>query len=132
MPNNSFVLDFVHTYNYLKACGVGKNIVKTVRNPSVMVELIKDDEITEYEFDDINRLPLVHWESRKGAILSNGRRQSPAVRLEHEFDHAMDDLHDHKSIWTEETLLMINMIMRRNVESYKEVKQKLQENYVKG
>ena len=61
-----------------------------------MVELIKDDEITEYEFDDINRLPLVHWESRKGAILSNGRRQSPAVRLEHEFDHAMDDLHDHK------------------------------------
>lgn len=37
-----------------------------------------------------------------------------------------------KSIWTEETLLMINMIMRRNVESYKEVKQKLQENYVKG
>ena len=96
VPNNSFVLDFVHTYNYLKACGVGKNIVKTVRNPSVMVELIKDDEITEYEFDDINRLPLVHWESRKGAILSNGRRQSPAVRLEHEFDHAMDDLHDHK------------------------------------
>ena len=61
-----------------------------------MVELIKDDEITEYEFDDINRLPLVHWESRKGAILSNGRRQSPAVRLEHEFDHALDDIHDHK------------------------------------
>ncbi len=96
VPKNSFVLDFVYTYNYLKDCGVGENIVKAVRNPSVVVELIKD-EITEYEFDDTNRLPLVHWESRKGIVLSNGKRQSPAVRLEHEFDHAMDDLDNPKN-----------------------------------
>ena len=96
LPNNSFVLDFVHTYNYLKANGVGKNVIKAVKDPSVMVELVRDEQETGYYFNYKDRNPAVFWESRKGIILSNGKRQSPAVRLEHEFDHALDDIHDHK------------------------------------
>ena len=96
LPNNSFVLDFVHTYNYLKAYGVGKNVIKAVNDPSVMVELVRDEQETGYYFNYKDRNPAVFWESRKGIILSNGKRQSPAVRLEHEFDHALDDIYDHK------------------------------------
>ena len=96
LPNNSFVLDFVHTYNYLKANGVGKNVIKAVKDPSVIVELVRDEQETGYYFNYKDRNPAVFWESRKGIILSNGKRQSPAVRLEHEFDHALDDIHDHK------------------------------------
>ena len=36
------------------------------------------------------------WEPRKGLLLPNGIKQSPAIRLEHEFDHALDDLKSHK------------------------------------
>ena len=32
----------------------------------------------------------VFWQSRKGLLLTNGGKQSPATRLEHEFDHVMD------------------------------------------
>ena len=39
---------------------------------------------------------LLIWEPRKELLLTNGKRQSPAVRLEHEFDHGMDDLKNHK------------------------------------
>ena len=94
VPNNSFVLDFVHTYNYLKHYNTGQNILKAVRDPAILIELIRDFKETDYW--NIDRIPVVYWESRKGIILSNGRKQSPAVRLEHEFDHALDDLHDHK------------------------------------
>lgn len=95
IPNNSFVFDFVHTYNYLKACGAGKNIVKAVKDPSVLIELQEDNESTLYQ--NSNRKHTIFWESRKGIVLSNGQRQSPAVRLEHEFDHAMDDIVNHKN-----------------------------------
>ena len=94
-PQNSFVLDFVYTYNYLKACGAGKNVVKAVKDPSVLIELQEDNESTLYQ--NSNRKHTIFWESRKGIILSNGKKQSPAVRLEHEFDHAMDDLDNHKN-----------------------------------
>ena len=38
----------------------------------------------------------IFWESRKGLLLSNGKRQSAATRLEHEFDHYVDDVKNHK------------------------------------
>ncbi len=94
VPNNSFVLDFVHTYNYLKAYGTGKNIVKAVNEPSIIIELQKDATSTLHQ--NSNRRHTIFWESRKGIILSNGNKQSPAIRLEHEFDHALDDLANHK------------------------------------
>lgn len=95
VPNNSFVLDFVHTYNYLKAKNAGRNIVNAVKNRSVLIELQEDNESTLYQSS--NRRHTIFGEARKGIILSNGKRQSPAVRLEHEFDHAMDDIDNHKN-----------------------------------
>ena len=88
VPNNSFVLDVVHTYNYLKAYGTGENIINAFENPYIKIELKQKDN-TSYE--NVSSNPTVYWEPRKGIILSNGKRQSPAVRLEHEFDHAIDD-----------------------------------------
>ena len=93
VPNNSFVLDFVRTYNYLKANHVGDNVVNAVKKHDVLIEVQKDD-ITMYQ--NYDRRNTIFWESRKGLLLTNGKKQSPAVRLEHEFDHAMDDLKNHK------------------------------------
>ena len=94
VPNNSFVLDFVHTYNYLKANDVGENVVNAVRNSSVLIEVPKAD-VTMYQ--NYDRRHIVFWEPRKGLLLTNGEKQSPAVRLEHEFDHGIDDLKNHKN-----------------------------------
>ena len=94
VPNDCFVLDFLHTYHYLKENNVGDNIVNAVINPSVLIELQKAD-VTMYQ--NYDRRQTVFWEPRKGLLLSNGERQSPAIRLEHEFDHAMDDLENHKN-----------------------------------
>ena len=93
VPNNSFVLDFVRTYNYLKANNVGDNVVNAVKKHDVLIEVQKDD-ITMYQ--NYDRRNTIFWESRKGLLLTNGKKQSPAVRLEHEFDHAMDDWKNHK------------------------------------
>ena len=93
VPNNSFVLDFVHTYNFLKANNVGENVVNAVKSHSVLIELRKAD-VTIYQ--NYDRRHIVFWEPRKGLLLTNGEKQSPAVRLEHEFDHGMDDLKNHK------------------------------------
>ena len=95
VPNNRFVLDFVHTYNYLKANKAGRNIMNAVKNHSVLIELQEDNASTLYQ--NSNRRYTIFWEARKGIILSNRKRQSPAVRLEHEFDHAMDDIDNHKN-----------------------------------
>lgn len=88
VPNNQFVLDFVHTYNYLKANNIGTNVRNAVENADILIG-VHEMNITQYINE--SQMPIVLWESRKGIILSNGKRQSPAVRLEHEFDHAIDD-----------------------------------------
>ena len=95
VPANSFVMDFIHTYNYLKFYDVGFNVVNAVKDHSVLIELQNDDNDTNYQ--NIDRRPTVFWQSRKGIILTNGRMQSPAVRLEHEFDHAMDAIRNCKN-----------------------------------
>ena len=61
----------------------------------MLIELQEDNASTLYQ--NSNRRYTIFWEARKGIILSNRKRQSPAVRLEHEFDHAMDDIDNHKN-----------------------------------
>jgi len=51
----------------------------------------------ETEYDGSDRRVTVFWEPRKELKLSNGGKQSPATRLEHEFDHAVDDIKNHKN-----------------------------------
>ena len=58
--------------------------------------LIKDEYKT---FFSPGRQPTISWESRKGLKNSYGGKQSPATRMEHEFDHAIDNInnsHNHR------------------------------------
>uniref|UniRef100_A0AB33IXV5 RHS repeat-associated core domain-containing protein n=1 Tax=Prevotella sp. GTC17253 TaxID=3236793 RepID=A0AB33IXV5_9BACT len=94
VPNNAFVLDFVHTYNYLKGKEAGENLCKAVTDPNIIIEVQESSE--ENLYDNSDRRYTVFWMPRKGLRTSDGGKQSPAVRLEHEFDHALDDIKNHK------------------------------------
>ena len=100
MPKgNQFIKDFIQAYNYLKYTGGGENLRNAVENPKYEIyvdnaELFDKFGTEFYKYD----VPTVYWESRKGIQFKDGS-QSPATRLEHEFDHAIDYLehtHDHR------------------------------------
>ena len=100
MPkDNQFIKDFIQVYNYMKYTGGGENLRNAVENHKYEIyvdnaELYEKFDTEFYKY----HVPTVYWESRKG-IRFKGGRQSPAARLEHEFDHAIDYLdhtHDHR------------------------------------
>ena len=100
MPKgNQFIKYFIQAYNYLKYTGGGENLRNAVENPKYEIyvnnaELFDKFGTEFYKYD----VPTVYWESRKGIQFKDGS-QSPATRLEHEFDHAIDYLehtHDHR------------------------------------
>ena len=98
-PRDKLIKDFLLAYMYNVKNGGGDNMIKAVTNKKYNIEVrdatLYEDFETEY-YNDGN--PYVFWESRKGLKTSNGGKQSPATRLEHEFDHAIDDLtnaHNH-------------------------------------
>ncbi|MDO5760282.1 MAG: RHS repeat-associated core domain-containing protein, partial [Bacteroidota bacterium] len=102
VPKDQFILDFIKSYLYNARNGGGENMIKAVTNNKYNIELrdatleINKEFTTEY-YNDGNA--YVFWESRKGLRTSNGGKQSPATRLEHEFDHAIDHLtnpHNHR------------------------------------
>lgn len=85
-PNNSFVLAFIKTYNFLKSKGLGKNLIKAVTNHKYNIDI--QEGITKNKFScDKNR---VYWIPQYGLKMTNGSIHSAAVSLEHEFDHAID------------------------------------------
>ena len=100
MPKgNQFIKDFIQVYNYMKYTGGGENLRNAVENPKYEIYV---DNAEQYEKFDTEfykyQVPTVYWESRKG-IRFKGGSQSPATRLEHEFDHAIDYLdhtYDHR------------------------------------
>ena len=100
MPkDNQLIKDFIQVYNYMKYTGGGENLRNAVENHKYEIyvdnaELYEKFDTEFYKY----HVPTVYWESRKG-IRFKGGRQSPATRLEHEFDHAIDYLehtHDHR------------------------------------
>lgn len=87
-PNNSYVLAFIKTYNFLKSKGLGKNLVKAVTDHKYNIKLQNDDDGQGNAFNyEMNR---VFWDPTHGKKFTNGGKQSAAVALEHEFDHAID------------------------------------------
>ena len=88
VPNNQFVLDVVHAYNFLKSHNAGENFIKGVTDPQFRIHIQENTE--ETRCDNGSRTTTVSWSSRKGLKTSDGGHQSPATRLEHEFDHAVD------------------------------------------
>lgn len=94
IPKDAFIKDFVQAYNYMKYTGGGENLRKAVINPKYEI-YVSSSIYGQTIYDSGEPQPTVFWESRKGIVFNNGKgHQSPATRLEHEFDHAVDD-HDY-------------------------------------
>lgn len=72
--------------------GGGEKMQEAVLNNEYSIYL---DDAANYEepetYFSSGRQPTIYWESRKGLKISHGGKQSPATRLEHEFDHAIDN-----------------------------------------
>jgi len=95
IPNNSFVRDFVSAYNYNIENGGGENMFNAANDPNreyfVADANIYNPEKRGTAYDPQYGERIIKWESRKGLRFDGDKRQSPATRLEHEFDHAVDD-----------------------------------------
>ena len=93
--SDPFVQDFIDTYWFFKETGGGENVIDAVEDTNTIIDVSNAEEENGGTYFDIEEREFtVHWESRKGLFLSNGGKQSPATRLEHEFDHAMSRKND--------------------------------------
>jgi hypothetical protein len=108
IPNNQFVKDFVNAYVYNTRNGGGKNLREAVTKSKYTIHLYDgtdpnlssngDPLGTEHFAQDGKQ--IVAWESRIGLKVSSNGIQSPATRLEHEIDHAVDEINhptDHRN-----------------------------------
>jgi len=96
IPDNSFVRDFVAAYNYNIENGGGDNMFNAVNDPKREYIVVDANicNVRETAYDPQYGERRIKWESRKGLRFDGDKRQSPATRLEHEFDHAVDDATD--------------------------------------
>lgn len=98
VPSSQFVRDFVSAYFYNVGNGGGlamKEAAKSNYDYNLMSS--ESEGVNETKFhNEGGKNKTIFWESRKGLLLSNGKRQSAATRLEHEFDHYVDDVRNHK------------------------------------
>ena len=98
VPSSQFVRDFVSAYFYNVGNGGGlamKEAAKSNYDYNLMSSESEGVDATMYH-NEGGKNKTIFWESRKGLLLSNGKRQSAATRLEHEFDHYVDDVKNHK------------------------------------
>lgn len=90
-PNNQFVQDFIMAYNYGINNGGGDNLRKAATDPNVTIYL-KFNPYSNNHYAR-GRKPTVFWNSRIGLETRWGC-MSPATILEHEIDHAYDDVRE--------------------------------------
>ncbi|MBQ9093748.1 MAG: hypothetical protein IJY03_07130 [Prevotella sp.] len=92
-PRNQFVLDFLKAYMYNVRNGGGNKMREAALNNKykIYVDDAANLEKSETMYSP-GRQPTIYWEPRKGLKTTDGGKQSPATRLEHEFDHAVDQL----------------------------------------
>ena len=96
IPDHYFVHDFVSAYSYNIENGGGDNMFKAANDPNREYIVIDANVYWEGQKRRTEYLPeygerRIKWESRRGLRFDGDKRQSPATRLEHEFDHAVDD-----------------------------------------
>ncbi len=90
--SNPFVNDFLESYYYLNQHGAGKNISELVKNSKYKVFVYHTEGISSTE--SYRGIAHIWWDSRAGIQTTDGGLQSPALQLEHEFDHARSRLID--------------------------------------
>lgn len=99
-PRNQFVADFLQAYLYNVRNGGGDKMKEAVLNDKYKIYVDDAANLDESKtFFSPGRQPTIYWESRKVLKNSYGGKQSPATRLEHEFDHAIDNInnsHNHR------------------------------------
>ena len=118
LPDNQFVRDFVQAYRYNVRNGGGKAMqfaAKADYDYKIKDATKEENVVTIYHNGGRND-KYIFWESRKGLLLTNGGRQSAATRLEHEFDHYVDDVKNHKAHSDRQD---INKTSYRNMEEYR-------------
>lgn len=99
-PNNSFVIAFLKSYIYNARHGGGKNTIKAANAPNITVHLEDANTVTDRVDKYHNNGDgdhIVCWDPTTGLKLTNGGRQSATTKLEHEFDHAVDDITNHRA-----------------------------------
>jgi hypothetical protein len=90
-PNNQYVKDFIQAYHFNVKNGGGDNTKEAVTNPKLKIYISDSkSDVDRYESDAVQ--PTVYWESRQGTKTTEGGKQSAATALEHELDHAVDDI----------------------------------------
>ena len=96
IPDNQYVKDFFQAYLYNAKNGGGQKTIEAANNPTIKIYLTKPDDgkSVYYNYD---RKHVVYWESRQGLETTEGGRQSAATILEHEMEHGVDDLNNHKA-----------------------------------
>lgn len=92
VPNNAFVKDFINAYKYNTNNGGGDNMRNAALSSDITIHVIQGNSTEFYS----ERKQIIIWEPRKGLKTTEGGKQSPATRLEHEFDHAVDNIKNHK------------------------------------
>ena len=102
-PDNQFVKDFIHAYNYMKYTGGGESLREAVTNPKYEINvwnaLWYEPEDQDTWVSLITGEVAVIWESRRGLKTTDGGRQSAATRLDHEFNHVLswfNNAHNHR------------------------------------
>ena len=97
IPKNQFVKDVIAAYLYNASDGNMNNMIEAVTNSKYKI-FVRDatdpdvmDKPSSRTFAHEGK-QIITWESRKGLKTTEGGRQSAATILEHEFDHAVDNL----------------------------------------
>ena len=101
VPNNQFVMDFIHSYVFNTNNGGGENMKKAVLDHNVKVHVWDASQPSLFEnpdgqrnhFDDNGGFNIT-WFSRKATRTSDDGVISPATIIEHEFAHFVNRYKD--------------------------------------
>ena len=90
IPKNQYVMDVIQAYLFNTKNGGGDNMKRVITDNKLRVAIQEPfyDKRTRYQG---GTNPVIFWNSHEGLLLTNGKRQSPATGLEHEFDHFVDE-----------------------------------------
>ena len=99
-PKSQFIDDFFTAYLYMGKKGGGKDVILAAVSSKYTIHLydgsrseIFDGELRSPDTENFGSegQNIVRWQSRKGLRFGAGSKtNSPAIALEHEFDHAVD------------------------------------------
>lgn len=101
VPNNQFVLDVVHAYNFLKSHNAGENFIKGVTDPQFRIHIQENPEKTKCKNE--SRTTTVFGSSRKGLKTSDGGYPCK-IKVEELKDDLENDLLKTDTVYVSDTI----------------------------